>query len=124
MNGPAPRRPQRVAERIKTELMEVFLRDGLRDPAAQDCYVTAVAMSDDLRTARVYVRLLRPELTDAMRTEAMRALGRAAGFLRREIAPRLNLKHQPELRFYWDEGTEKAARIEELLSEIEREGTR
>ena len=50
------------------------------------------------------------------------ALNRASGFLRRELAARIELKHQPELRFFWDEGVDRAARIEELLSEIEREG--
>lgn len=123
MTGPAPRRPQRVAERIKAELMEVLLRDGLGDPAAKGCYVTAVVMTDDLRQARVYFRLLTSDVTPEIRKSAVDALAGAAGFLRREIAPRLGLKYQPELRFFWDEGTDRAARIEELLSEIEREGT-
>lgn len=124
MTESTPRRPQRVAERIKAELMEVLLRDGLRDPAAKGCYVTAVVVTDDLRQARVYFRLLSSDITPAMRKGAEDALGGAAGFLRREIAPRLGLKYQPELRFFWDEGTDRASRIEELLSEIEREGTR
>ena len=50
------------------------------------------------------------------------ALNRATGFLRRALATRIELKHQPELRFFWDAGVERAARIEELLSEIQREG--
>ena len=49
---------------------------------------------------------------------AVDALNRAAGFLRRELSPRLQLKYLPQLRFYWDEVVDQAARIEELLGDI------
>ena len=40
-----PNRAQRVAERLKTELMEFLLRGGLREPALESVYVTAVAIT-------------------------------------------------------------------------------
>jgi ribosome-binding factor A len=113
-----------VAERIRSELMELFLRGMLRDPAAADSCVTAVKMSDDLGIAKVYVRLLRGEVDSAMRAAAIAALTRAAPFLRRELSPRLQLKYLPELRFYWDDEIDRATRIEVLLSEIGREGSK
>jgi ribosome-binding factor A len=116
------RRADRVAERIKVELMELLLRGAVRDPGAKDAYVTAAAVSDDLSHARVFVRALGDERSEAEKQRVVDALNRAAGFLRRELAGRIELKHQPELRFFWDEGVERAARIEQLLSEIQREG--
>jgi ribosome-binding factor A len=104
--------------------MELILRGMVRDPAAADCCVTSVKMSDDLGIAKVYVRLLRGEVDEATRKGAIGALTRAAPFLRRELAPRLKLKYQPELRFYWDDGIDQATRIESLLSEIGREGSK
>ena len=121
MSG-AGRRAERVAERIKAELMELLLRGVVRDPSAADCCVTDVKVSDDLAHARVYVRLLRSDVTEREQARAVAALNRAAGFLRRELSPRLELKYQPELRFFWDDGIDRAARIEQLLSDIEREG--
>ena len=121
MNEATGRRAERVAERIRIELMDLLVRGVVRDPHAADCFVTAVRVTDDLRSARVWVRKLQPELDSAARDQTIAALGRAAGFLRRELAPRLQLKHQPELRFVWDEGEERAARIEELLAEDRRE---
>ena len=53
--------------------------------------------------------------------EQSAGLNRAAGFLRHELSPRLALKHLPELRFDWDAGGERAARIEELLREDGRD---
>jgi ribosome-binding factor A len=116
------RRADRVAERIKVELMDLLLRGELRDPQARSAYVTAVAVSDDLSHARVFVRALGDVDHEAEQNKVVAALNRASGYLRRALATRVELKHQPELRFFWDSGLERAARIEELLSEISREG--
>jgi len=117
----AYKRADRVAERIKTELMELPVRGVVRDPNAADCCITAVKVSDDLSHARVYVRLLRAETPEPARLALVRALNHAAGFLRRELAPRLAVRHQPERRFFLDENIDQAARIEALLSEIAAE---
>ncbi len=123
MPGPVSKssRSQRVAERLKAELMELFLRGLVRDPAVADVYVTQVALTDDLRHARVYVRLTRAEVDDKQRDTTIRALERAGGHLRRELGPRLRLKYMPDLQFFWDEGLDNAARVEAVLDEIRRE---
>jgi ribosome-binding factor A len=116
------RRAERVGERIKTELMQLLLRGDVRDPGAADCFITDVVVSDDLSRARVYVRLLREDVREPEQKRALAALGRAAGYLRRELAGRLEIKHQPELRFHWDDGVDRSERIERLLAEIASEG--
>jgi ribosome-binding factor A len=74
-------------------------------------------MTDDLSIARVYVRVL--EEIDRDRQDAVvDALGRASGFLRREIGHRLQLRHVPSLEFYWDDVVDSALRIESILNEI------
>ena len=114
------RRADRVSERIRSELMELMLRGGVRDPAAKDVVVSAVRMTDDLSIARVYVRVL--EEIDSDRQEAVvDALRRATGFLRREIGPQLQLRHVPKLEFYWDEVVDSGLRIESILEEIREE---
>ena len=111
------RRADRVSERISSELMELMLRGGVRDPAAKDVVVSAVRMTDDLSIARVYVRVL--EEIDSDRQEAVvDALRRASGFLRREIGQHLQLLHVPKLEFYWDEVVDSGLRIESILDEI------
>ena len=114
------RRADRVAERIRSELMDLLLRGSVRDPAAKDVVVSAVRMTDDLSIARVYVRVL--EEIDAKRQEAVvEALARANGFLRRELGHRLQLRHVPALQFYWDDVVDSALRIESILDEISEE---
>ncbi len=114
------RRADRVAERIRSELMELLLRGSVRDPAAKDVVVSAVRMTDDLSIARVYVRVLEeigPDRQDAV----VDALGRATGFLRRELGHRLQLRHVPSLEFYWDDVVDSGLRIESILEEINEE---
>ncbi len=111
------RRADRVAERLRSELMDLLLRGSVRDPAASNVLVSAVRMTDDLSIARVYVRVL--EEVDADRQEeVVDALGRASGFLRRELGQRLQLRHVPSLEFYWDDVVDSALRIESILDEI------
>jgi ribosome-binding factor A len=79
--------------------------------------VTDVEVTDDLSFARVYVSVLE---TGEARERALAALSRAAGFVRRELSPRLGLREVPEIRFELDESIEKGARVDELLRRLER----
>lgn len=122
MTGAAQaKRSDRVGERIRAELMEMISRGAFRDPGLASCYVTEVKLTDDLRHARVYVRSLLTEVSTADRERVIAGLGRAAGYIRRELAPRLKLKYHPELKFFWDDNVDRARRVEELLHEIEKD---
>ncbi len=114
-------RPARVGERIRAELMDLLLRGAVKDPGAAGVVIHAVKVTGDLRHARVWVRHTEPDLGDARRRQVLAALERASGFLRREVGARLGIRHTPELKFVWDESTERAARVEALLDEIKQE---
>ena len=79
-------------------------------------------MTDDLRSAKVYVRLLDGG-DDARKKELLAGLKSAAGMLRSALTKQLALRFAPELRFYYDQGLEKQARIDELLNEIQKESS-
>ena len=111
-------RAVRVAERIRGELTAVLMGGGVRDPAVSGAIVSAVRLSDDLRIARVYLRLLTTEPSDREKTALVRGMKRASGYLRRELTSRIQLKYSPELKFFWDEATDRGSRIEQVLSEI------
>jgi ribosome-binding factor A len=108
-----------VAESIQDKLAESLHRE-LSDPRLVSLVITRVEVSDDLSMATVSVRLLGPDGPD-LRKAALRALRSAGGRLRRAIAPRLGLRRVPELRFFYDTGLDAAARVNELLAEIDAE---
>lgn len=123
MKAEGIKRSERVAGRVKTELMDLLLRGAVRDPAAAGTFVSRVTLTDDLRTARIYVRMLDDEVASEQRQkQIVRAFKRASGHIRRELAPRLQLKYQPDLTFFWDEGGDARRRIEDVLDEIRRDG--
>src|ERR1700759_1821899 len=113
-----PSRASRVAGRLQAELMELIVRRELRDPGVADAYFTDVQLHVDLRHARVYFRLTRPSVGDKDREYALAALERASGFIRRELSPRLQLQYMPDLKFFWDGGLDRAARVCAMLAAI------
>lgn len=112
------KRATRVAESIRAELMNALLSGVVHDPGAEGAMVSNVVVSDDLRIAKVYVRVLDTDVDEARRKRVLRALERAKGVLRREIGARVKLKYTPELRLYWDEVFDEVAHIEALLAEV------
>jgi len=115
------KRPKRVAERIRAELMDMLLRGAVHDPEAAGAHVTEVVVTDDLRLARVYVRVIGAEPTEARQRAVVAALKRARGFLRRELGAKLGLRFTPELEVFWDANVDRALRVEALLAEIGRD---
>src|SRR2546425_12186020 len=101
----ADRRPERVAHLVQAELATLFLRQA-NDPRLRELTVTAVRMSPDLRVARVYVRTL-SDTADA-RAAALRALARAATYLRGRAGRALGLRATPEQHFVYDTPTGRA----------------
>lgn len=111
-----PKRADRVAERLRAELSDLLLRGRLRDPGAKNVLISDVKVTDDLSQARIYLRTL--EEADSRRQDrVVAAFERAAGFLRKELAPKLKLRRVPELRFFWDDLIDRAMRIEAILHE-------
>lgn len=111
------KRSVRLSARVAKEVAWALGRD-VRDPRVADVTVTRVEMPDDLRNARVYVRLLTGGEDAQKRKDALTGLGRASGMLRRTISGRLGLRVTPELTFFYDEGLDDLTRIEMLLEEV------
>jgi ribosome-binding factor A len=113
-------RVRRIGEGVREELA-VLLGGEVKDPGAKGAIVTRVEMTNDLRNAKIFVRLLEGGDEEGNRKRLLDALGRARGMLRREVTHRLTLRHAPELRFLYDEGLDHTVRVEQILAEIEAE---
>jgi ribosome-binding factor A len=107
------RRPERLAEQIKEEV-SLIIAGEVEDPRVGYVTVTDARLTPDLRHAKIYVSVLG---TEEEVKESLAALKHAAGFIRTQLGAVLRMRRTPELHFVYDETTETAARIEELLSE-------
>ncbi|HEX4262124.1 MAG TPA: 30S ribosome-binding factor RbfA [Acetobacteraceae bacterium] len=112
-SGAPSQRQLRVAEEVRHVLAGLFARGGFRDPELADVQVTVaeVRMSPDLRQATVFVSRLGRGDAAAL----LPALGRAAAYLRGEVARAVRLRVAPELHFSADVSLDAASRIEALL---------
>ena len=113
----AERRQERVAHLVQAELGRLLLREA-KDPRLREVTITAVRMTPDLRLARVYFRTLAVEEHPE---SALRALERAAHFLRSAVGRALGMRVTPELRFEYDTTPDTARRVETLLAHPEHE---
>ncbi|HSY23601.1 MAG TPA: 30S ribosome-binding factor RbfA [Polyangiaceae bacterium] len=113
-------RALRVSEGVRKELA-ALLATEVKDPRAAGAVVTRVEMTSDLRSVRVFVRVLEGGEDETRRRDVVNALRRASGMLRREISRRLGLRYAPEFKFAYDEGTDHRTNVERILAEIEAE---
>ncbi len=110
-------RMRRVDEAVRQVLSDAVAQD-LQDPRIGFVTMTSVKTSPDLRHARVYVSVLG---TDAERAATLAGLQSAHGALQRRLARELRMKRTPTLQFLYDETTDRAMHLEEILRREARE---
>lgn len=110
--GPS-QRMLRVGEIIRHALSAVFTRGDVEDEALNGAVITVpeVRMSNDLKIANAYIMPLGGDRAE----EIVAALNRHKKFLRGRVAPEVNLKFAPELRFFVDTTFDEFGRIDALL---------
>lgn len=111
----------RVGETLRHEMSRLLRQGECRDPVLREANITVteIALSPDLRNARVFVM----PLGGANAAEILAALERSAAFLRGRLAREVTLRHMPSLAFALDRSYDHAERIAALLArpEIERD---
>ena len=109
---------RRVDEAIRQVIGDAVAGE-LKDPRVGFVTVTDVRTSPDLSHARVYVSVLGDDgepSAEPERERTLDGLSSAHGFLQARIARELHLKRTPTLAFTYDETTDRAMRVEELIS--------
>lgn len=103
----------RVGELVRHALAALFARGEIDDALLEGKVITVpeVRMSNDLKLANVYIMPLGGEAAP----EVVAALNRHHRFIRGRIAPELDLKFAPEVRFFVDDTFEEFGRIDAIL---------
>ena len=104
----------RIDEELKKEISNI-ISYGLKNPNITGMIsVTKAKITPDLRYAQVYVSILNSKNTK----ETLAALKKSSGFVRTEVAKRINLRITPEIIFVLDDSIEYGERIDKILKEI------
>ena len=107
---------ERIASMLEKEISYILMTE-VKDPDIKFVTVTNVKLASDLGYAKVYVTVLDQNKKD----ETLRSLKAARGFIRRELANRVEIRHIPELDFVYDESIEYGKKIEDIIEEIHKE---
>ena len=108
-------RTNRIGEVIMRELAQMIQQE-LADPRVRMVTVSHVDVSADLKYAKAYVTRLNDFESEQDVKECLAGLANAAGFLRRGIAKRVEIRIVPELRFYYDQSLEHGFHMDELIA--------
>ena len=107
----------RTAEDIRRELTDIFR--SLKDPRISGFLtIVKVDVSADLSYAKVYVSAM--EGIEKAK-ESVVGLKSAAGFIRRELGLRLQMRKSPELKFIADDSIEHSAELLKLIEKANEE---
>jgi ribosome-binding factor A len=113
-------RHERVAEEIRHEI-GVMVAGELKDPRIEGLVtITEVRVTPDLKNARVYVSVTGSE---AEQRTTIQGLTAAVGYVRHELAERLQMRRAPDIHFVLDHSEEYAQRIDELLRQVKKPAT-
>lgn len=105
------KRSERVAGQLRRDLARLIQQE-VKDPEVGFVSLSDVEVTRDLSHAKVFITVFEPEKAN----ESLKALRRAATFLRSRLAQELRLRHVPELHFVHDDSVEKGSHIDELIS--------
>ncbi|ULG75173.1 30S ribosome-binding factor RbfA [Macrococcus brunensis] len=109
-------RSERVGEQLKKELSEI-INQKMKNPNIGFVTVTEVEVTGDLSQATVYVTVLGEEKE---RQKSLEALEKSKGFMRSEIAHRMDLRIVPELKFQYDESIDYGNKIERMIADLNK----
>ena len=109
------RRSERTSKLIQREISDLLERQ-VNDPRLSRLIsITEVTLSPDFKHAKIFVSTLGSKMD---KEDMLASFNNASGFLRRELAVHLKLKHTPQLSFHYDDSIERGARLLKLIGEV------
>ncbi len=115
---PITQRQLRVGEMIKQALGILFIRDEAKIPSlsTKEITVTEVRMSQDLKTAKIFVMPLGGKNTE----EIIEKLKLSSFMIRKVLSKKIVMKFLPKLFFVKDDSFDYAEKIENLIKQTNK----
>jgi ribosome-binding factor A len=104
----------RVGEQIKKELSQI-IQSEIKDPRVGFMTLTGVELTNDLSQAKVYLSVMG---TEQQKSDTLKALEKASGYIRSELGKRVRLRKVPDLLFKFDASIDYGTKIESILHQL------
>ena len=112
-------RIERLNHTYQEEISMILMKE-IKDEDIKFVTITGVDVTNDLSFAKVYYTVL----DDDKKEKTKEALDKAAPFIRKQLASRIEIRHTPELRFIYDKTEEYGSHIDKLINKINEEETK
>ena len=110
-------RKEKVSSEIRHYVCRIIQRE-IKNPHIGFVTITEVEVAADLELARVYFTVLGDE---KQKKESHEALKRSAGFIRKQLSLKLNMRRTPVLDFRMDGSIEYGSKIDAIFKKIHDE---
>ncbi len=108
----------RINGEVQRVLAEI-IRGELKDPRISPLTsVVSVEVAPDLKTCKAWISVYGDENVQKATVEGLKS---AEGYIRRELASRINLRNTPEIRFIVDQSIEYGVRMSKLIDDVNRD---
>ena len=108
----------RVNGEVQRELSNI-IRGGIKDPrVAPMTSVVAVEVAPDLKTCKAYISVLGDEKAQE---DTIKGLKSAEGYIRRELARKLNMRNTPEIKFVMDQSIAYGVAMSKMIDDVTRD---
>lgn len=103
---------------VQKELSEI-IRLEIKDPRIKPMTtVVDVQVTPDLKYCKAFISVLGDEEAAKATIEGLKS---AEGYIRRELARRVNLRNTPEIKFILDQSIEHGAAMSRLIDEVTKD---
>ncbi len=109
-------RLNRIDEELRKEISNIISFEIKNPDATGLISVTKVKITPDLKYAKVYISMLNSKSKE----KTLEALKKSSGYIRSEIAKRINLRITPELVFEEDDSMEYGMKIDSILKDLNK----
>ena len=107
---------ERLNDQFQKEI-SIILQTEVKDQDIKFVTITGCEITNDLSFCKVYFTVL----DDTKRESTLEALKGASSFIRSLLSQRIDIRHTPELRFYYDESIDYGNKIEKIIEKINNE---
>lgn len=108
----------RVNGEVQKELSNI-IRGGIKDPrVAPMTSVVAVEVAPDLKTCKAYISVLGDEKAQE---DTIKGLQNAEGYIRRELARKLNMRNTPEIKFVMDQSIAYGVAMSKMIDDVTKD---
>ena len=105
----------RINTEVQHELSKI-IREEIKDPRINEITsVVAAEVAPDLKTCKAYISVLGDEESQKSTLEGLNS---AEGYIRKQLAKRINLRNTPEIKFIIDQSIEYGVNMSKLIDEV------